>query len=221
MRHMLQFFKFSLGPVVGIVLSLCMVSQAFAFKILVWGDSLSAAYGMPREQGWVALLSQHLEGSGIEVTNGSKSGETTSGGLRRLPRAINETAPDLIILELGANDGLYGLDLDTARFNLVSMIDSAQTIDADVLLLGMRIPSNYGRAYTRQFERIYSDLEQRQDIEVLPFFLEPVAMNYDLMQPDGIHPTADAQPILLRHVWPQLAKLLPSGMISEIGEPKL
>jgi len=178
--------------------------------IVVLGDSLSAAYGMPRDQGWVALLGDKLESKGYPHTlvNASISGETTSGGLRRLPALLEKHQPEIVILELGANDGLRALSLEAMRKNLTSMVEQSQAAGAQVLVLGMRIPSNYGPAYTGEFHTAFKQVAQAQDTALLDFFLAPIALKESYFQNDRIHPNAKAQPLLLEHVWPALAPLL-------------
>jgi acyl-CoA thioesterase-1 len=179
--------------------------------ILIFGDSISAGYGLARvDRGWVALLQTKLktEGYGDEVVNASVSGETTAGGLARLPRALSLHHPALVVLELGGNDGLRALPIEQMRANLARMIDLAKGAGAKVLLLGMRIPPNYGREYTQQFSAVYADLARDKHVPLLPFFLSDVALHPDLMQADGVHPVEAAQPLLLATVWPTLAPLL-------------
>ncbi|MBV8741054.1 MAG: arylesterase [Sinobacteraceae bacterium] len=178
--------------------------------ILVFGDSLSAAYGLRPEQGWVALLDKRLrdEGYKYEVVNASISGETTSGGLQRLPRALQLHTPRILILELGANDALRGLPIATARDNLARMIEMAQRAGAATLLVGMRMPPNYGPRYTGEFVRMYADLKTRYRVTLVPFLLEAVALDPARMQQDGLHPTADAEPAVLDTLWSQLKSLL-------------
>jgi acyl-CoA thioesterase-1 len=179
--------------------------------ILVFGDSISAGYGLPRvEQGWVALLEARLkeQGYGYEVVNASVSGETTEGGLARLPRALSLHHPQIVILELGGNDGLRALPTADMRSNLSRMIELSSKAGAKVLLLGMRIPPNYGPSYTTQFSAVYSDLAQTLHIPAVPFLLDRVALHADLMQADGIHPDQAGQPRLLENVWPALLPLL-------------
>ncbi len=187
-------------------------------KILVLGDSLSAAYGMQRGEGWVALLDERLNeerpNDEHAIVNASISGETTSGGLRRLPDLLDRHAPDIVVLELGANDGLRALSLEAMQTNLVEMIQQSQDAGARVLLLGMRIPSNYGPAYTERFHGVFDTLAQEYDTAYLPFFLAPIASDQSLFQDDGVHPTATAQPALLDHVWPRLAPLLDAASSS-------
>jgi acyl-CoA thioesterase-1 len=179
--------------------------------ILVFGDSISAGYGLPRvDRGWVALLQVKLksEGYGDEVVNASVSGETTAGGLARLPRALNLHHPAVVILELGGNDGLRALPIEQMRANLTGMIDLAKGAGATVLLLGMRIPPNYGPQYTQQFSAVYAAVARDKHVPLVPFLLSDVALHPDLMQADGVHPVEAAQPLLLATVWPTLKPLL-------------
>lgn len=175
--------------------------------ILVWGDSLSAAYGIPVEKGWVSLLQNKL-GDRYKVINGSISGETTIGGLTRLPDALETHQPDYLLLELGANDGLRGLATDKMQENLKQIIELTQEANAKPVLLGIKIPPNYGMVYTERFDKVFSDLAEQYTIPLLPFLLDRVALDYDLMQADGLHPTADAQPLILENVWAVLEKVL-------------
>ncbi len=179
--------------------------------ILVMGDSLSAAFGINPNDGWVNLLQQRLDGqrSGYQVVNASVSGETTAGGLNRLPRLLNQHRPEIVILELGANDGLRGLPLIGMKSNLSQMIEQSLQAGARVLILGMKLPPNYGPAYTHQFHENYLSLAKRFQQSVVPFFLDKVALRPELVQADGLHPTKQAQSLLLETVWPQLIPLLP------------
>ena len=179
--------------------------------ILVFGDSISAGYGLSRvEQGWVTLLQTRLkdEDYGYQVVNASVSGETTAGGLARLPRALDLHKPKIVILELGGNDGLRALPIAQMRANLVRMVDLASAAGAKVLLLGIRMPPNYGPEYTEQFRLCYSDLARDKKLPLVPFLLNDVAQFPDLMQADGIHPNELGQPKLLANVWPSLKPLL-------------
>ena len=179
--------------------------------ILVFGDSISAGYGLPRvEQGWVALLQAKLrqQGYGDEVVNASVSGETTQGGLARLPRALALHHPAIVILELGGNDGLRALPLTDMRRNLQRMVELARGAGARVLLLGMRIPPNYGAAYTGGFAATYTGLAQSLHVLAVPFLLEGIALHPELMQADGIHPDEAGQTRLLDNVWAALQSLL-------------
>ena len=178
--------------------------------ILVYGDSLSAAYGIPRDQGWVALLERRLAEEGLphQVINASVSGETTSGGLYRLPTLIEEHHPALLILALGANDGLRGLPLEQTADNLEAIVKRAKRERIRVLLIGMHLPPNYGPAYTRKFHALFREVAQRQKVRLVPFLLEGVATRPELFLPDGLHPGVRAQPRLLDNVWPELMPLL-------------
>lgn len=178
--------------------------------ILVLGDSLSAAYGIRVDQGWVALLQARLraKGYGHRVVNASSSGETTGGALARLPRALATHRPAIVIIELGGNDGLRGLPIADIRRNFSALIRNSQQAGARILLVGMKIPPNYGPAYTRDFHALYGDLAREYKLPSVPFLLEDVAPDESLFQADGIHPTAAAQPLLLREVWPHLEPLL-------------
>ena len=175
--------------------------------LLVWGDSLSAAYGIPVEKGWVALLQTQL-GKDYNIINGSISGETSSGGLTRLPDALKANQPAYVLIELGANDGLRGIALDTMRSNLEQMIKLAQAANAKVVLIGIKLPPNYGVTFTDKFEATYSDLAKQYNLPLVPFLLEGIADNWGFMQADGLHPTAEAQPKVLENVWKVLEGVL-------------
>lgn len=186
-------------------------AHAEAPVILVFGDSISAGYGLARvEQGWVELLRTRLkeQGYGYQVVNASVSGETTAGGLARLPRALELHHPGIVILELGGNDGLRALPIAQMRTNLTQMVTLAGAAGAKVLLLGMRMPPNYGPQYTEQFARVFSDLAHEKKISLVPFLLTDIALSSSLLQGDDIHPNAQGQPVLLDNVWPQLKALL-------------
>lgn len=176
-------------------------------RLLVVGDSLSAAYGIEARQGWVALLERRLDGR-AEVINASISGETSGGGAARLPDLLGQHAPDIVLLELGGNDGLRGLPPGQLEANLRRMIEASRAAEAEVLLLGIDIPPNYGQAYRDAFTGVYRRLADEHGLPLVPFLLEGVALNRELMQSDGIHPTAEAQPRILDNVWPVLAPLL-------------
>ena len=180
-------------------------------KILVWGDSLSAAYGIPVDKGWVNLLQQKLQNNAV-INNGSISGETTAGGLTRLPAALQNYQPDYVLLELGANDGLRGIKTDTMQANLEQMIQLAQQAKAKVVLLGIKLPPNYGSAYTQKFEAVYTNLAKQYNLPLVPFLLDGIAQNWDLVQADGVHPTAAAQPMVLDNVWKVLQSVLPTNI---------
>lgn len=179
-------------------------------NILVMGDSLSAGYGLPGGKSWPSLLSERLksERPDYAVINASISGETTSGGRSRLPAALKQHKPAVVILELGANDGLRGLPLNRMEDNLTTMIRDSQATGARVLILGMRIPPNLGPDYSRRFHQTYGELAKTHKTALEPFFLERVAANPDMFLPDALHPTAEAQPIILDTVWPALKQLL-------------
>ena len=180
------------------------------YTLLVYGDSLSAAYGIDETEGWVQLLSERLAGQGYawEVINGSVSGETTTGGLSRLPAMLNAYSPDLVILELGGNDGLRGLPLDAIRENLVAMVKLAREQGAEVLLAGIQIPPNYGPRYTEPFYRQYFEIAEELELPLVPFLIDGIPQQPALMQNDGIHPRAEAQIMILDNVWPVLEPLL-------------
>ena len=174
--------------------------------ILIYGDSLSAGYGLALDQSWAHLLQQRLQRSGYShaVVNASISGETTSGGLARIEQALTEYHPNIVILELGANDGLRGLSLQEMRQNLTSMIEACRRHRARVLLLGMRIPPNYGPRYTTDFMESFPELAKAHGVALVEFMLAGVAGHTELIQEDGLHPTARAQPKLLDNLWPRL-----------------
>jgi len=183
---------------------------AAAGGVLVFGDSLSAGYGVPSGRGWVDLLEARLreQGIGLQVVNASVSGETTQGGVTRIDDALARHRPAVVVLELGGNDALRGLPLERTKRNLAEMVRRARAAGARVLLLGMRIPPNYGPEYTRRFEALYRELHEALGVAFVPFFLDGVALDAELMQDDGIHPTAAAQPRMLDNVWPALEPLL-------------
>ena len=186
-------------------------AQAHAAQtILVLGDSLSAAYGLPQDRGWVSLMQQRLlaERYPQRVINASISGETTSGGLYRIDALLASHKPQVVILELGANDGLRGLSLDATQNNLDALIRRAQHSGAQVLLIGMRLPPNYGPAYTEKFQHLFETLAAKYHIKRVPFLLAPIASKRTYFQADGLHPTAAAQPLLLDTVWAELKPLL-------------
>jgi acyl-CoA thioesterase-1 len=178
--------------------------------VLVLGDSLSAGYGLKPAQGYVALLEKRLQqqGYGYRVVNASVSGETSGGGLQRLPRALELHKPAVVIVELGANDGLRGLSLALTRDNLTRIVAGARQAGAQVLLVGMRLPPNYGPRYTNDFMSMYREIATANHVALVPFLLQSVALKPALMQADGLHPTAEAQPALLDTLWPVLVPLL-------------
>lgn len=193
-----------------IALLFCTVASISAENpktILVWGDSLSAAYGIRPEQGWVALLEEELA-TKARIINASISGETTQGGVTRLDKALSQHNPDFVILELGGNDALRGYPIKEIRNNLDTMLQSIKNTGAHPILFGMKIPPNYGFDYTQQFEKIFADLAEHHEATFIPFFLEGVANKFEYMQLDGIHPTAEAQALLLDNVRPTIEQVL-------------
>jgi acyl-CoA thioesterase I len=185
-------------------------AKSQAATILVFGDSISAGYGINPERGWAALLQSKLksEGYGEQVVNASVTGETTEGGLARLPRALALHHPRIVIIELGGNDGLRALPVDQMRANLAQMAALCAAAGARVLLLGMQIPPNYGPEYTQQFRSSYGSVAREKNLPLVPFLLNGIALNPQLMQADGIHPNELGQPRLLDNVWPTLKPLL-------------
>ncbi len=179
-------------------------------RILVFGDSLSAGFGIAVSQSWPALLGQRLQanGSRLTVTNASISGETTAGGRARFATAMTQFKPAIVILALGANDGLRGLPVAAMQDNLDFMVALARKQGARVLLIGMRLPPNYGPKYTQEFDAAFRDIARRQKVSLLPFLLEPIALDQNAFLPDGLHPTAAAQARILDHVWNALKPLL-------------
>jgi acyl-CoA thioesterase-1 len=185
-------------------------ANAAESRILILGDSLSAGFGIPVAQSWPALLGQRLKtnGSSVAVTNASISGETTAGGRARLAAALSQFRPAVVIVALGANDGLRGLPVAQMKGNLAFMVALAKKHGARVLLVGMRLPPNYGQKYTQEFDAAFRDIAKRENVALLPFLLEPIALDRDAYQADGLHPTAAAQPKILDHVWHALKPLL-------------
>ena len=189
---------------------MCAWSAGAAPVILVYGDSLSAEYGLARGAGWAARLAERLvqERLDYSVVNASISGETTAGGASRIEAALTTHKPALVVIELGGNDGLRGLSLTASQANLDRMITAAQKAGARVVLCGMQLPPNYGRDYTAKFEAMFGVLARRHKVALVPFFLEGVGDKRDLFQADGIHPTAEAQPRILDNVWAVLGPML-------------
>ncbi len=189
---------------------LLLVQNAAAGTLLVVGDSISAAFGLETRQGWVSLLAERLqrEAPQWQVVNASVSGDTSAGGLARLPALLEDHRPQLVLIELGGNDGLRGQSPARLQQNLAGMIARSREAGAQVVLLGMRLPPNYGQRYASAFEQVYLDLAQKKEVPLVPFFLEGVGGVAGLMQADGIHPAAEAQPILLENLWPTLRPLL-------------
>lgn len=183
---------------------------AQAATLLVFGDSLSSAYGIGPREGWVSLLEERLKREKFDysVVNASISGETTSGGATRINDALDRAAPALVVVALGGNDGLRGLPAAQIQANLTRIVEAAKRRGARVLLLGIRMPPNYGPQYVREFEGVYADVAKRQKVPLVPFMLEGVADRRELMQPDNLHPTSAAQPVILDTVWKELKSLL-------------
>ena len=178
--------------------------------LLVVGDSISAAYGVPSETAWVELLRDRIESQDLDwtVVNASISGETTDGGLRRLPGLLEAHDPTIVVIELGGNDGLRGFPPNVIESNLANMIEQVRDTGATPLLVGMQIPPNYGQRYTTMFADIFPTLSDRYNTPLVPFFLDGIYDQDGLMQGDGIHPTEEAQPRLLNNIWPKLEPLL-------------
>lgn len=188
-------------------------AKAPAAKLLVLGDSISAEYGLERGQGWVQLLSERLkqEYPGLQVVNASISGETTAGGRSRLPALLKAHQPKYVLIELGGNDALRGLPLNSTQANLTAMVDAAQAAGAQVALLGIQVPPNYGAKYSSDFARMFVQVAQDKSLPLMPFMLEAISDPADLdkyFQNDRIHPNAQAQPILVETVWPTVQTLL-------------
>ncbi len=202
--------QFLITWVTFILIALVAITAQAAQNIVIFGDSLSAAYGIQSNKGWVALLESKLkqQNSEYKVINASISGETTSGGLTRFDQMLKAHQPEIVVLELGANDGLRGLSLNEMQSNLNSMIAKAKAKNATVMLLGIKIPPNYGIQYAQKFSAIYATLAQKYDLNLVPFFLDGVAGNRKLIQDDGLHPNAVAQAKLLENIWPKLEELL-------------
>ncbi|OGA03927.1 MAG: arylesterase [Betaproteobacteria bacterium RIFCSPLOWO2_02_FULL_62_17] len=178
--------------------------------VLVFGDSLSSAYGISQKEGWVTLLQERLRGNGLDYTvvNQSIAGETTSGGATRIKAVIAQAKPAVTIIALGGNDGLRGLPVRQMRDNLAQIVRTVKGAGGKVLLVGMKMPPNYGAAYTREFETAFAELAKQQRVAVVPFLLEGTDNRRELFQPDNIHPTAGAQPMILETVWKRLRPLL-------------
>ncbi|UUJ41902.1 arylesterase [Pseudomonas extremaustralis] len=189
---------------------MCMAQNAAAGTILIVGDSISAGFGLDTSKGWVALLAQRLKKEGFDdnVVNASISGDTSAGGLARLPAVLAAHKPDVVVIELGGNDGLRGQPPAQLQQNLASMIDQSRAGGAKVLLLGMQLPPNYGPRYTKAFTEVYGLLAKEKNVPLVPFFLEGVGGNPELMQADQLHPSVGAQGKLLENVWPTLKPLL-------------
>jgi acyl-CoA thioesterase-1 len=187
--------------------------------VLVLGDSLSAGYGIDVDQSWTALLQSRLELQGYEhrVVNASISGETTEGGASRIEAALKEFAPEVVVVALGGNDGLRGFPPERIKSNMLRIIEAAEAEGAAVVLLGIRIPTNYGARYTRAFENVYRELAEERQLPWIEFFMEGVALDEDLMQDDGIHPNERAQPVLLDNAWPVIQQALKADVAAGVN----
>jgi acyl-CoA thioesterase-1 len=185
----------------------------YAPTILILGDSISAAYNMEISQSWPSLLQDRLEqdGHAYRIFNSSITGETTQGGITRLPRLLEKHQPVIVLIELGGNDGLRGLPIEVTRQNFSSMIELSQQSGARVVLAEMRIPPNYGRSYTEKFNQTYSEMVEQYGVTLLPFILQDIALEPGMMQPDGIHPSIEAQPIIMDKVWAVLGEMIQVG----------
>jgi acyl-CoA thioesterase-1 len=194
----------------AVVLAVGAPPLAAAATILVFGDSLSSAYGLARDQGWTALLQQRLAQKKLDyrVANASISGETTFGGRNRIETALGTHRPAIVIIALGGNDGLRGLGIEAMRANLEAMVRASRKSGARVLIVGMRMPPNFGRAYVEKFQQTYRTVAEKERVSLVPFILDGFAERQDLFQPDGIHPTAAAQPLILENIWKGLQPLL-------------
>jgi len=205
-----MFLKRQFAQLLIIIATLLISSFSSASTLLVMGDSLSAAYNLRQQDGWVSLLENKLSQSHpeLKVINASVSGETTQGGLSRFADLLEKHKPNWVVLELGANDALRGYPLNQTTINLEKMVEQAQQSGADVLLIGNRIPQNYGKRYTQMFFSLYEEIANKYNLAYLPFMLENVALNKELMQNDGLHPNKAGQPIVLKNVLPYLLPLL-------------
>lgn len=208
-------------PLLVLLLSLFLLeARAEDRKVLVFGDSLSAGYGLQAGEGWVALLAERTQTAGLPVTlvNASISGETTRGGLRRLSDVLARQRPDVVILELGGNDGLRGYPIGQIHSNLSEMVNLIKATEAEVLLVSIPLPPNYGPRYVRAFQGTFEAVAEAEGIPLLPFTRSLLPLDEDMMQGDGIHPTAKAQPLMLEALWPALAPLL--GLVATNAKPR-
>jgi acyl-CoA thioesterase-1 len=206
-------FRLPRRAALGLAALLVSLAAAPAFgarTLLVFGDSLSAAYGLATREGWVALLGERIARDRLDwrVVNASVSGETTAGGLRRLPGDLERHRPSLVVIALGANDGLRGQPVAAARANLEEMIRLARAARAEPVLVGLMIPPNYGIDYAREFRELYPQLARKSRVPLVPFLLDGIADRRELFLPDQLHPSAEAQPLILDNVWPTLEPLL-------------
>ncbi|WP_298597329.1 arylesterase [Zoogloea sp.] len=201
-----------LRPLLRVALAMLLLigSNAWAGTVLVWGDSLSAGYGLRPQQSWPSLLGERISAARLphKVVNASISGETTAGGLARLPAALEAHKPSVVVIELGANDGLRGLPVKAMAANLQAMVNASRKAGAQVLLVGMRMPPNYGPDYTARFEAAFRELAKTNRVRLVPFMMEGFADQRHYFQADGIHPVAEAQPLILDTIWRELKPLL-------------
>jgi acyl-CoA thioesterase-1 len=197
-----------------LILSAVAADGADTPTVLVLGDSLSAGYGIDVDQSWTALLQSRLESQGYEhrVVNASISGETTEGGVSRIAAALKEFTPDIVVVALGGNDGLRGFPPERIKSNILRIVDAAKTESAAVVILGIRIPTNYGARYTQAFESVYREVAEERGLPWIEFFMEGIALDEDLMQDDGIHPNEKAQPLLLDNAWPVIQQALKANV---------
>lgn len=191
---------------ISLICGLLTITSTAASTLVVLGDSLSAGYGINPKEGWVELLQQRIKDKGysLEVINASISGDTTLGGYRRLTPILKKHQPSIIVIELGANDGLRGLSLTAMKNNIANMINASQAAQARVILVGMKLPPNYGPAYSAAFQHVYADLAKKYSITLIPFLLHGLETQFKLFQADGLHPTQAAQRIILDTVWPDI-----------------
>lgn len=210
MKFIDRFLRRAAPGFAALLLALPAAAADAARTVLVFGDSLSAAYGLATPQGWVSLLGERIarERLGWRVVNASISGETTAGGLRRLPGDLQRHRPSLVVIALGANDGLRGQPVAAARANLEEMIRLARAARAEPVLVGLMIPPNYGIDYAREFRELFPQLARKAKVPLVPFLLDGIADKRDLFLPDQLHPSAAAQPLILDNVWPTLEPLL-------------
>jgi len=201
---------FMLARILSFLVLTAVPGLAPAATILVFGDSLSAGYGLSQEQSWPSLLEKRLrdDNFAFRVANASVSGETTAGGANRIEAALKTHRPDVVVLELGANDGLRGQDLDIMKRNLEAMVDASRRVKAEVLVVGMRLPPNYGTAYVEKFQRTFADVARAKKAAFVPFLFEGFAAESRYFLPDRVHPNSEAQALMLETVWKGLKPIL-------------
>ncbi len=217
-----MFFKRQL-LILSTIVFFSISSFASASTLLVMGDSLSAAYNLRQQDGWVSLLENKLSQThpSIKVVNASVSGETTQGGLSRFQSLLDTHAPSWVVLELGPNDALRGYPLNQTIINLEKMVEQAQEANSTVLLIGNQIPQNYGKRYTQMFFNLYKDIAEKYNLAYMPFMLQDVALNKDLMQNDGLHPNKEGQKIVLKNILPYFDALLLEKNKDNTGKKKI